>query len=244
MSERSATVTALTTVVLMSLFLVSVAQGQETTPKAWKGEFRGYLMIGWSPIDIDDFNDRLGSKGYSKHSDDFLSIGGGAHVIIKRIVLGGEGHALVVGNEEAIIPAGTFKTSLSGIYGFLNVGYLTYRQGDLHVYPLIGLGGGSMNLKIGNAEFDEVLDNPRGNARLSSLGFLINLAVGADYFVELGESEKGNAGLVLGLRAGYTIAPTEGQWEAEGIQVSGGPDVGITGPYIRLMIGGGVIGKK
>jgi len=244
MSKRLVIVTALMMAVLVSLFIVGVAQGQEIIPKAWKGEFRGYFMIGWSPINIDDFNDRLEAKGYSKHSDDFLSLGGGAHVIVKRIVLGGEGHALLVGNEEAIIPAGSFKTSLSGIYGFLNVGYLVHRQGGLDIYPLIGLGGGSMNLKIGNAEFDEVLDNPRGNARLSNLGFLINLAVGADYFFKLGESEKGDAGLVLGLRAGYTIAPGKGQWETEGIQVSGGPEVGITGPYLRLMIGGGVIGRK
>jgi len=192
MSKRLVIVTALMMAVLVSLFIVGVAQGQEIIPKAWKGEFRGYFMIGWSPINIDDFNDRLEAKGYSKHSDDFLSLGGGAHVIVKRIVLGGEGHALLVGNEEAIIPAGSFKTSLSGIYGFLNVGYLVHRQGGLDIYPLIGLGGGSMNLKIGNAEFDEVLDNPRGNARL----------------------------------------------------FSGGPEVGITGPYLRLMIGGGVIGRK
>ena len=99
-----------------------------------------------------------------------------------------------------------------------------------------------MSVKIiekGTPSFDEVLDNPKRSAELSIGGFLLNLALGTDYLLKLGEDEKGGGGLVFGLRIGYTFAPIKSDWEMDGMDISGGPDLGITGPYIRLTIGGG-----
>ena len=48
--------------------------------------------------------------------------------------------------------------------------------------------------------------------------------------------------MVLGLRAGYTVSPIKGDWTIDEIEVTGAPQTGITGPYIRFMIGGGGFG--
>ena len=48
------------------------------------------------------------------------------------------------------------------------------------------------------------------------------------------------AGL-LGLRAGWVLSPIDGHWQLHEQDVAGGPELGIDGPYVRFMIGGGGI---
>jgi hypothetical protein len=235
----------LTVVVAVSILFANISQGQEITPATKEGGGMGYSMLGRSTIDIKDLNTKLESKGYSKISDNFFSVGGGGHGIINnRLIIGGEGHGLL--GEE--VTSGNYKNSLNIGYGFFDLGYIVYSIKDLRVYPLLGLGGGGMNLKIAekltSLSFDNVLDNPKRNVELSTSGFLLNLALGIDYLLKFGEDEKGRAGMILGLRAGYTLSPFKGGWEMDEIEISGAPEIGITGPYIRLMIGGGEIGKK
>lgn len=228
-------------VVIASIFLCNITEAQEVTTSAKEGGGRGYFMFGGKIIDIKSLNSRLERKGYSKLSDNFISLGGGGHGIIGRVIIGGEGHGLI-GRETT---SGSYKTSIGAGYGFFNFGYIVYSSKRLSVYPLLGLGGGGMSLEIIEREpisFDEVLDNPKRSAELSICGFLLNLALGIDYLLKLGGDEKGEGGLVFGLRIGYTLTPIKGSWEMDGIDISGGPEIGITGPYIRLMIGGG--GRK
>jgi len=230
-------------VVIFSVFLCAIAQAQETTVRDKEGGGRGYFMFGGNIIDIKRLNSKLESKGYSKLSDNFISFGGGGHGIIRKVIIGGEGHGFT-GRETT---SGNYKTSIGAGYGFFNVGYLIYKTGAINIYPILGLGGGGIGVKIiekGTPSFDEVLDNPKRSAELSTGGFLLNLALGTDCLLKLGGDEKGGGGLVFGLRIGYTFAPIKGDWEMDGIDISGGPDIGITGPYIHLMIGGGGFGKE
>jgi len=160
------------------------------------------------------------------------------------VIIGGEGHGLIGGEATS----DSYKTSIGAGYEFFDFGYIVYSAKGLSVYPLLGLWGGGMSLKIverGTApSFDDVLDNPKRSAELSTGGFLLNLALGTDYLLKLGGDEKGEGGLVSGICIGYTFAPIKGSWEMDGIEISGGPEIGITGPYIRLMIGGGGSGKE
>lgn len=226
-------------VVIVSIFLGAIAEAQEVTTSAKKFGGRGYFMVGGNIIDIKSLNLRLEKKGYSKLSDNFISLGGGGHKIIGKVIIGGEGHGLI-GRETT---SRSYKTSIDVGYGFFNFGYIVYSTKGLGVYPLLGLGGGGTTLEIVEKEtipsFDDVLNNFKRSAELSTGGFLLNLAVGTDYLLKLGKDEKGEGGLVFGLRIGYTFAPIKGGWEMDGIDISGGPEIGITGPYIRLMIGGG-----
>ncbi len=104
----------------------------------------GYFMLGGSLIDLEALNSSPENKGYAKLSDNFLTIGGGGHRDINRILLGGEGHGLR-GKETA---SGGSKNSMHGGYGFFDLGYLLYASPALRVYPLVGLGGGAITLKM------------------------------------------------------------------------------------------------
>lgn len=189
-------------------------------------------------IDLEDFNERLDQRGYPTFSDDLFSFGGGGHAVINRVILGGEGHGFVTRETSS----GGHKNSLACGYGFFDLGYVVYSAGGLDVYPLVGLGGGAISLKIvesGTPSFDDILDDPGRGAELVTGGFLLNVALGSDYLLTLGGDENGEGGLVFGLRVGYTFSPIKGDWQFEGTPVSGGPVLSITGPYIHLMIGGG-----
>jgi hypothetical protein len=199
----------------------------------------GYFIFGGKMINLSSLNTKLESKGYPKVSNNFISLGGGGHFTIKRFIIGGEGHGFFSKETQNI----GYRASIGGGYGFFNVGYLVYHTKGLSVYPLLGLGGGAISLELAekgiSPSFDDLLSNPRGQSVVSVGGFLVNLAVGLDYFLALGRSERGEGGLDFGLRLGYIFSPLMGSWRMSGVAVSGGPSVAPTGPFIRLTIGGG-----
>jgi hypothetical protein len=235
---------ALTVATAVVFLFVNISQGQETKPQAKQDGGMGYSMFGRGTIDISDLNSKLESKGYSTMSDNFFSAGGGGHRIFSSgLIIGGEGHA-VLGDE---VTSGNNKHSVNVGYGFLNLGYIVYSVQELRFYPLLGLGVGGMTFTIKedvtSLTLDDILDNPGRKAEISTGGFLINLAFGIDYLLKFAEDETGKGGMLLGLRAGYTISPVKGDWNMDDLEISGAPKIGITGPFIRLMIGGGGFGK-
>ena len=226
---------------LLALLLAVPAAAQndeeeEATFEETQG--RGYFSFGVHFLDIDDLNDRLSNQGYTEFPTYFYTIGGGGHGILENgIVVGGEGHAIMERDETT----GTFETSLGGGYGFFNLGYAVYQQNNLSVYPMLGIGGGSVSMKITDSEaplFDDVLADPKRSAELSTGGFLFDIAVGLDYLFTVGTTQE-EGGFMFGFKAGYTFSPSDNDWKMNGNEINGGPDFGITGPYIRLMVGGG-----
>lgn len=221
------------------VFISAVSHGQDLKRGAGG---RGYFMVGSSVIDIEELNSRLEAKQYSKLSDKFMSFGGGGHAIMGRLIIGGEGHGLI-GKETT---TGEYKVSLNAGCGFFDLGYMVYSSRGLSLYPLLGIGGGGMSLKIADRQtptFDEVLENPKRGTELVSGCFLLNLSFGADYLFNLGEGQ-GEGGLLLGIRAGYTFALVKGEWKIDEATVAGGPEVGVEGPYLRLAVGGGGSAKR
>ena len=203
-----------------------------------KSRGAGYFMFGGSFLDIGRLSTALERSGYSGLSGDFFTLGGGGHVVIGRLVLGGEGHGFS-GKSSA---NGRYKIALSGGCGFFNLGYVLYSGKGLQVYPLCGLGAGSITLNITDrrtASFEDVLNDPGRSARLSTSGFLLNLGLQAEKFIGFGSRSRGEGGLVIGVRAGYMFAPVKGGWELEKIEIDGGPGTAFAGPYIRLIIGAG-----
>jgi hypothetical protein len=53
----------------------------------------------------------------------------------------------------------------------------------------------------------------------------------------------GDGGPTLGVRGGWVLSPIHGDWSLDGREILGGPDLGITGPYVRLFIGFGSLGR-
>lgn len=230
--------------IILLLLQFSLSSAQPECKKTGGGG--GYFMIGMSTLDINKLNSRLAEHGYPKFSDNFISIGGGGRGIINKIIIGGEGQALVVGEETATVGTASYKTQLTAGYGLFNIGYLAFSKNGLNVYPMLGLGGGGISFKIAEDSkptFNEILDNPNRSVVLNYGGFIMSVSLGVDYLLKMQQSEKGAGGFILGIQVGYMLAPFTHDWMMDSTDISGGPDIGFNGPYVRFMIGGGGMSK-
>jgi len=205
----------------------------------------GYSLFGRNTIGLGDLNEQLTNKGYSELSESFFLVGGGGHAILNsKWIIGGEGYSLL-GDE---VTTSNFNSSIMLTCAFFDVGYIVYSIKDLRVYPLVGFGVGGMNLKIAedveSLSLDEVLDNPRRGVELSTTGALLNLSIGVDYLVNFSGNAQERGGILLGIRAGYMVSPFKGSWTMDDVELSGAPEASMTGPYIRILFGGGAVSAK
>jgi len=100
-------------------------------------------------------------------------------------------------------------------------------------------GGGSTLTfaQIGAETFDDVLANPNRGATLVQASLLLQIGVGIEV---RGGRAVARGGSFVGLRAGFVVAPVSGDWVFdEGDDLRGGPSASPSGPYLRIVVGGG-----
>ena len=237
MNPKRAVVVAVTMLMLLSCMLPQ-ARAREK-----RGSGYGYFYVGASMLDLDKLNEALGAHNYPEFSNRLVSIGGGGHAFMNRLVLGGQGQALVGKSTDVNIAGTAYKGTLSAGIGFFDIGFLLTPPRRLKVYPMLGIGGAGLELAIVEKQppsFDQVLEHPNRSTRLSTGMFLLNFALGVDYMVATRARRACCAGgIVLGVEVGYTLTPVATGWTADEIEISGGPDAGLNGPYVRFKIGGG-----
>jgi hypothetical protein len=201
---------------------------------------RGFFQVGYMRLDMDDLGAALGAAGLPTMDEDFLTLGGAGYGTRGRFLIGGEGHALL-GRKE-VTPGGARELTASGGYGMFRVGYLAVARDAFDVFPLFGIGGGGMSLKIAERSaptFDEVLTDPETSSTLSTAVFVLDVAAAANFRITMSDNDDGVGGFLLGVQAGYSFTPAQSGWTLDGINdVAGGPDLKIQGPYVRLSIGG------
>lgn len=220
-------------IILIAAMSVSAAGAVDRLPRGGAG----YLMIGGSLLDLNGLNAALAIGRRPRLPDSFLTLGGGGHAFIGRLVLGGEGHGLAGrrGAGEGSAPV------LSGACGFFDIGYVGCCSRGLLIYPLFGVGAGGLNMRLTGSQavsFSEALVDTGRSVRLQMSGFLMHIALAADRWLRPA-GRDGRHGVFIGVRAGYAFAPVRSAWELEGREIEGGPKVGWTGPYLRISIGAG-----
>ena len=87
--------------------------------------------------------------------------------------------------------------------------------------------------------FEDVLTDPGRGAELSTSGFLLDLGVSVDVIARHIDDHHAHGGPLLGLRAGYILAPVKGDWQLGEREIAGGPRMGVEGAYVRAMLGFG-----
>jgi hypothetical protein len=183
-------------------------------------------------------NDAFAARGYPQVSSSLVTLGSGGYFRINRLLLGGEGYWTVKRSSSSP----TFDTSVSGGMGFLDVGYIVGRWGNLALFPMLALGGGGITYTVvpkGSGSFDQVLDTPTRGASLTTGGFIGQLMIGTDYLFNSSTKPDEVRGPLLGVRIGYALPLTHGGWSLFGSNVDGGPSVSLGGPFVRLVFGGG-----
>jgi opacity protein-like surface antigen len=242
MTNRSSGLTLLMlTLVTLALAATAIATSAQTpTAPRMQPEAQGYLLIGGIGLDLDGINRSLGAQGFGEIGGEMFSMGGGGHVLLGRWVLGAEGFGLFP--READTPGGDWRARFTGGGGLVNVGYSVVRTGGTSIYPLLGMGVGALTLQLteqSSPTFDDVLNNPGRGSTLNRVVMLVQPAIGLDHFVPLREVEGMIAGMVVGVRAGYTFTPVTSRWYLDTMRLAGSPDQGMDGAFVRVMIGGG-----
>ncbi len=191
-----------------------------------------YFLMGAAMPTIENLNSRLDSYGYAEIPNQFISYGFGVHFTVKeRVLLGFEWATM--SSKEKTSDDGTVKEYITSSSWFVDLGYIIVSVAGFNVYPYVGIGSGEMILTLSEVEvpaFDNILEGPTGITRLSTGGFLLNPSLGLEYNFN---------NIKVGLRGGYTFDPFVGKWKIEDSEVSGGPDEGMTGPYVNILLGFG-----
>ncbi len=219
--------------IVLMLVVVSFSNSQNVGSSGKFFGGGGYFSFGVSFLNLDKLNRVLGDNNRAQFRSSFLNIGGGGYGVLNRVVIGGEGFGILSQKRDK----GSFRSVLSGGYGFFNLGYIIYEGGRLRFYPVIGIGGSGLNLKIfevAEVNFKDAVENPKKifEASLSSLS--VKSELGVDY--KIGGRY---GGWVLGLRVGYVFSPIVGDWKmGDEVVLRNGPEVGVNGFYLRLNFGG------
>lgn len=214
-------------------------RGWERAPHVYRGDSRAsYLSVGWQRIDVDGLNGALTDAGYPAFDENALTVGAGTYTTRRGLLIGVEGHGFLVPSETT--DNDEFRTRYGGGYGVLKLGTAAPATGNVVIVPAVGIGAGATTLSIqerSSPSFEEVLDDPRRGVRMTQGGLVLDASVGLEY--RFRPSRPGRGGMLLGVTAGYTATPALGDWKIEeGNDVSGGPDAGIEGFYLRGSLGG------
>ena len=203
-------------------------------------EFRGKMYIGGTQLDLDALNERLADKGYTEFSDGLFSFGGGAFIrVSERFMLGFDGNFSAGDYVDSVIGTKSYSSSIFAGTFFVDTAFLAFTSDYCDIFPVVGIGGGGIAVKIGQNEFDDILDDPKHAAMISTGSMLLKLAVEADYkFKVSGNSEKLKF-LTVGFNAGYALPIFSGGWYMNEFKLNGSPDGGISGPFVHITFGGG-----
>ncbi len=225
------------------LLVMSLALSCSLARAQRQSEGRGFFTISWEQSNLDKLNASLADYGYGALSNQFYGMGGLGYGVVKNFILGGEGYALW-GNKT---DSKGYHLTASGGYGLFNFGVLVHHKKLCNIYPYCGVGGGALSLKImetGTPSFEEVLANPNRGSQLSIAGFMVSIGIGMDKIIIMKKEKNAEGGMALGLRIGYQFTPIKGDWVFDEELTSGGPSLGIQGPFVRLLIGGGGIRQE
>jgi hypothetical protein len=112
------------------------------------------------------------------------------------------------------------------------------------VYPLLQLGAGVFKLKVAERKrsFGDMLSDPVRGHDFVQVTFLPGVGGAVEYRVK---TRKKGKDLLIGLRAGYLFDPNASDlWWDSGVEITGGPEPLLRGPYVHLVVGRGYTGLR
>jgi len=227
-------------IIVIAISISTFAQNEAKTSNVYSGGGMGYFTFGVTQFDFKNLNKELWLNGFPELNENIISFGGGGHFQIKRFIIGGEGQGFLASktsNEN-------YSTYGTGGYGFFNFGVAIYQKNKFSSYALIGLGGGGYSIDIsenGEVDFDNIMAGDFKQIHLTGGGFLMNFSVGTDFFVLGNTSDDGVGGISVGLRFGYTL-DVANSWSTENQVISNMPTSNMSGPFVKILIGGGGFG--
>lgn len=201
--------------------------------------FRIYSLAGWAPVELDALNARLTSlpEPYTPIGEDMVMVGAGMHLRFSRMLVGGEGSILFSTDNAEFTDQR--RARYSGAYGAVMLGFSVIGTDGLDIYPLIELGMAGVSLEVeerGAPTWDDMLAEPGRSTTLSTGTLFGGAGLGLDYAFR--------NGILVGLRGMWSYTPDMDEWDADGDDALGGPEVNLRGPSVRLLLGFGGRGRR
>jgi len=214
-------------VIFISVFVFALANSQDH----FYGGL-GYFNAGVNFLNFDKLNKVLSDNGLAQFGNGVVSLGGGGFFIVNNVMIGGEGFSFLSQKKDKE----NYRSIISGGAGFFKLGYILHQRNNFQIYPMIGIGGGGLDLKVidkTERNFNNAISERKDfNASFSALVF--DVSVGAD--LKLGKYGY----FILGVKTGYLFSPVVGKWKAGNeVDLKEGPEQGINGFYLKVSIGGG-----
>jgi hypothetical protein len=198
------------------------------------------FAFGSGTFDLDDLETQLQAQGYAPglESSELLTGVSAYRLTDGGLLLGveiqGSGQTVFSDSTRAAVGTNTFV---------LQVGHTVYRSSELRVYPLVGVGRSGATIRLvrraAKPTFDDAVAPTFRETELGAGSMNLQFALGADY--HLPARRRSHNGLLVGLRLGYNLRPSDPTWQIEGEDILGGPDVDASGPFFRVLIGYGRI---
>lgn len=203
----------------------------------------GFFTPGIHTIQYSKLNSSL-TAGYPQISNKPFVTAGAGYGIFHNFVIGGEGGTMHAGSFSEDIR----QVDLTGDFGFFSLGYVVMNNKGLLFYLLGSLGTNDLQMYIHqkdqSASFVSITGEPFQATTLHYKTNMLKFSVAGLYTLQGTKSEKGSAGLMIGIEVGYQMNYKQGVWEYDNGAVTGGPDFSSNGFFIQLMIGGGGVMRK
>lgn len=201
------------------------------------GPGAAFISLGGARVSTEALDERLAANSYPTFGTKAGGAGiGGYRIVRGNLLIGAEITGLDLGQK----PHNGSQVWLGGGHGTLGIGFVKDLTPRVRVYPRLGLGGGGLTLLIQTEDtttFDAVLANPAPTANrdrhMSRDGGVIDLGGGLEF-------QPRGGGPLIGVRLGYILASfgSTSNWQLLDGTATGGPDASISGPYLRLVLGG------
>lgn len=226
---------------MISLNVISQENGS-TEYKRYGG--RGFISAGIYSADVSEMNSALENLGYPTFSGNMLMLGGSAYGVFNRFIIGGEGESLISPKKEN----DNYSLALTGGYGLIKVGYMLFRPKSFELYPLLGFGAGALGVNIHEegtpGNFNDFIANPEMGTGLWNGGLLADFGLKMNFLIGSDKDTNHGSACIIGLNAGYTMKVVDFGWFSYNGELSGGPDLDLSGPYVKLVIGFGIWANK
>ena len=223
------------TVILFLFFVSLTLSAQQNGHGSFKGG-GGYVFIGTDFIHTGSLDKTLRPH----HLPEFggtrnpFIFGGGGGAFINRFFYGGEGAGqigLSASNEY-------YKSNIFGGYGLIHVGYAFVQHDSFVIYPTLGAGGGGATFRLEEGplyakDVNGLLLDP--DTRLNTGYMLLKLGLNSDFF--MGSNKSTTGGLMVGIEAGYKLAPLVSRWKYDDHRVQELDKFDPSGFYLRLKVG-------
>jgi hypothetical protein len=212
--------------------------------------YAGFLTVGAEQSDWTGLNDELTRTGFAALPERRFTIGAGGYALRGGVLIGAEGYA-AIGDR---VTSGTDRQVRAiGGGGFVELGYALVDRPHARLFPLLGLGGVGVMLdlqdpyglgigpNVNDPQFVDVMVNPGRRAQVSAGGLALLFGGGAEVIVgrRMTAARRRDAGLLLGVRAGYTYTTVRSDWMLYHQQITGGPDAVGGGWFVRFTVGAG-----